>query len=511
MIIKNYSLMLKKEFKSYNLSRFFKDVLAGLTVAAVALPLALAFGVASGADAAAGLITAIVAGIITGMLCGASYQISGPTGAMTAVLVTIVATYQLQGIFLACLMAGVLLLVGGIFKIGRIINFIPRPVITGFTSGIAIIIALGQIDNFFGTKSVGMTVFEKLASYGTLGFSPDWQAVLCAVIVIVIMAVFPKKWNSKVPSSLISIIIAGAVAYLFNFNVAKIGEIPRSLIASQRFDFSGVTGETLLQLLSPAFTIAALGLVESLLCGACASNMKKEPFDADQELIAQGVGNMVIPFFGGVPSTAAIARTSVAIKSGGITRLTSVFQSVWLILCMFLLAPVMAQLPLSALAGVLIMTAWRMNEWDSIKYFFKNKMWGAVAKFSVTLVATVVFDLTIAIIIGVMFSLILLVSRIAKIEIEFSSIDNSSLPEKNDTKNYERTVVVYLTGALFFANSQHIIDKIEKQNSAYDKFIIVMRGIIYMDISAGQSILEFLKEEKLLSKEICFTGTRTRL
>jgi len=153
--------MLKNEFKGYNLSKFIKDILAGLTVAAVALPLALAFGVASGADAAAGLITAIVAGIVTGLLCGASYQISGPTGAMTAILITIVATYQIQGVFLACLMAGVLLLVAGIFKIGRLIQYIPRPVVTGFTSGIAIIIVLGQIDNFFGTTSKGITAFEK--------------------------------------------------------------------------------------------------------------------------------------------------------------------------------------------------------------------------------------------------------------------------------------------------------------------------------------------------------------
>jgi SulP family sulfate permease len=504
--------MLKNEFKGYNLSKFIKDILAGLTVAAVALPLALAFGVASGADAAAGLITAIVAGIVTGLLCGASYQISGPTGAMTAILITIVATYQIQGVFLACLMAGVLLLVAGIFKIGRLIQYIPRPVVTGFTSGIAIIIVLGQIDNFFGTTSKGITAFEKIASYGSLGFFPNLQAVFCALLVIAIMSFFPKKWNEKVPSSLLSIIIAGAVAYLFKFDVVKIGEIPRTLFHSTRFSFSTVSGGMILELLSPAFTIAALGMVESLLCGACASNMKKEAFNADQELIAQGIGNMVIPFFGGVPSTAAIARTSVAIKSGGVTRFTSAFQSIWLILCMLLLAPVMAQLPLSALAGVLMVTAWRMNEWHSIKYFFKNKMWGAISKFLITLIATVVFDLTIAIIIGVIFSLILLVSRIAKIEIEFSKMDNKRVLNKyNIEEKNEKTVAVYITGALFFANSQTVIKKIAELNNDYDKFIIEMRGIIYMDISAGQTVLEFLKDEKLLNKEICFSGTRKQV
>ncbi len=499
MIIKEYKTMFKNEFKGYNFFKLLKDVLAGLTVAAVALPLALAFGTASGADASAGLITAIVAGIATGLLCGGSYQISGPTGAMTAVLITIVATYQMQGVFIACLLAGVILLLAGLFKLGRLIRFIPSPVVTGFTSGIAVIIALGQIDNFFGTTSSGLTAFEKIASYGILGFSPNWQAVLCAVAVIVIMALYPKKWNAKVPSSLVSIIVVGIISYAFRFDVSRIGEIPRTLIHATRIDLSSISAKMITNLLPSAFTIAALGMVESLLCGACASNMIKQPFYANQELLGQGIGNIIMPFFGGVPSTAAIARTSVAIKSGGITRLTSVFQSFWLILCMFLLAPVMAQLPLAALAGVLMMTAWRMNEWHSIKYYFKNKQWGAIAKFLITLIATVVFDLTIAIIIGVVFSLILLVARISKIEIEVSEKEEKKLGEK------QKTVIINMSGALFFANSQTLIKKITQLNKNYNKLILVMSGVTYMDVSAGQSLLEFLKEEKTIDNKICFS------
>lgn len=384
----SYLSALKKEFAGYNGARFSKDLMAGLTVTAVALPLALAFGVSSGADAAAGLITAILSGVIMSLLSGASYQISGPTGAMTAVLITIVSRCGMQGVFLASLMAGILLLLCGIFRFGKLVGYIPAPVITGFTSGIAIIIALGQIDNFFGTHSEGETAIQKLISYGRLGFSPNWQAVVTGLLVVAIMIVWPKKWNAKVPSSLIAIIVAGLVSNLCGFDIASVGQIPRTLLPQMRLSLSSLDPATITGLIPSAFTIAALGMIESLLCGASASRMKNEKFNADQELIAQGVGNMVIPFFGGVPSTAAIARTSVAIKSGCQTRLTGVIHSVGLLICMFLLGGVMAKLPLAALAGVLMVTAWRMNEWHSIRYIFSRKMRGAMAKFLITMDAT---------------------------------------------------------------------------------------------------------------------------
>ena len=201
---------LRTEFAGYNADKLLKDVMAGLTVCAVALPLALAFGVSSGASAAAGLVTAILA--VIAILGGASYQVSGPTGAMSAVLIGIVAQYGLQGVFFACFAVGVLLLAAGLLKLGRLIGFIPMPVIMGFTSGIAIIIALGQVDNFFGTVSEGSSNLEKLASYARLGFHPNLQAVLIGVLVVAVMLVWPKKWGTKVPGSLIGIIAATALA-----------------------------------------------------------------------------------------------------------------------------------------------------------------------------------------------------------------------------------------------------------------------------------------------------------
>lgn len=354
---------LRTEFAGYNADKLLKDVMAGLTVCAVALPLALAFGVSSGASAAAGLVTAILAGVVIAILGGASYQVSGPTGAMSAVLIGIVAQYGLQGVFFACFAAGVLLLAAGLLKLGRLIGFIPMPVIMGFTSGTAIIIALGQVDNFFGTVSEGSSNLEKLASYARLGFHPNLQAVLIGVLVVAVMLVWPKKWGAKIPGSLIGIIAATALAAALGLDeLAVVGDIPRTLLLSDRLHLGSLSLDMLSDLISPVVTIAALGMIESLLCGASAARMKSESFHADQELIAQGVGNILLPFFGGVPATAAIARTSVAIKSGQQTRLTSVFHSVFLLASMFLLGGVMARLPLSALAGVLMVTAWRMND-----------------------------------------------------------------------------------------------------------------------------------------------------
>ena len=292
IVFSSFFAGLKREFSGYNAAKLVKDILAGLTVCAVALPLALAFGVSSGASAAAGLVTAIVAGIVIALLGGASFQISGPTGAMSAVLVGIVAAHGLQGVFFACFAAGVLLLIAGVLRLGRLISFIPMPVIMGFTSGIAIIIALGQIDNFFGTTSEGLTNIEKLLSYGRLGFHVNWQAALIGLLVVAVMVVWPKKWGARVPGSLVGIIAAAIVAGVFHMDsLATVGDIPRTLLLADRLDLSSLSFSMVKDLLSPIVTIAALGMIESLLCGASASRMKGEEFNADQELIAQGVGN----------------------------------------------------------------------------------------------------------------------------------------------------------------------------------------------------------------------------
>lgn len=226
---KNFLNALSLEFKNYNLQKLSKDLMAGVTVAAVALPLALAFGVSAGATAAAGLITAIIAGIVMSMFTGGYYQISGPTGAMAAILGSLVATYGMQGVFIAGLMSGIILVIAGILHLGELTSFVPSPVITGFTSGIAVVIALGQIDNFFGTHSEGASAIAKLLSYKDLGFKPDLTTVLVAMLVVVLMIIFPKKWNSIFPASLIGIIITTALTIGLKLDIATVGEIPQSL------------------------------------------------------------------------------------------------------------------------------------------------------------------------------------------------------------------------------------------------------------------------------------------
>lgn len=504
-LIKNLGLMFKKEFKGYNGKKFSKDILAGITVAAVALPLALAFGVSSGATAAAGLITAVIAGFVIGSLSGGSYQISGPTGAMTAILVSLVAQYKLEGVFIACFISGIILLIAGLLKLGNLVSFIPLPVITGFTSGIAIIIALGQVNNLSGLKSEGLTTIEKLISYFKLEQSVNITALVIGILVILLMAFYPKKWNQFCPSSLAAIILATAANMIFKFDVSVVGEIPKTIFLSDRLSISLISLENIKHLFIPAVSIAALGLIESLLCGACAGRMKNEKLNSDQELIAQGIGNMIIPFFGGVPATAAIARTSVAIKSGGQTRITGIVHSAVLLLSMFALGGVMSAIPLSALAGVLIVTAWRMNEWEVIKDFFGRKIKTAMAQFLITMLATVVFDLTIAIVIGVVFSIVLFVVKVSDMQISISSVD----PEKldNSTKfneKHKRTSVIYIAGPLYFGTANKLEEKL-LEVSEKDILIFSMRGVPLADISGVQALERIILQLSENNTAVYFT------
>lgn len=503
-LFKKYIVLLKEEFHAYNRLKFQKDLLAGITVAAVALPLALAFGVSSGADAAAGLITAVVAGLIIGGLSGGFYQISGPTGAMAAILMSIAATQGMAGVLLATFLAGLLLLFAGIFKLGTLTSFIPAPVITGFTSGIAIIIALGQIDNLFGVHSNGTNVIEKLSSYQTLGFPINLSSTLMGLLVIGGMIIYPKKWAQKLPSSLLVIILATAGMFLFKLPIATVGEIPQTLISSNRLTFDAFQMSALKEVIVPAISIALLGMVESLLCGASAGRMANKSLDSNQELIAQGIGNLVLPFFGGIPATAAIARTSVAIKSGAQTRLAGMFHAIVLFLSMIILAPIMSNIPMPALAGVLIVTAWRMNEWTTIKALFSKKYWSAISLFLITMICTVVFDLSIAIVIGIIGGCIFFVIKSAAITISIEKIDwhRMDLPE---TKKLENWTVVYISGPLFFMSAEKLKNTLA-QLSHKDGLIFSMRGVPSIDLTAKAIFDEFQEKAEKRGQAIIYTS-----
>ncbi|MDY2652768.1 MULTISPECIES: SulP family inorganic anion transporter [Eisenbergiella] len=507
MLIRNYVQQLKKEFKNYSGADLIKDLMAGLTVAAVALPLALAFGVSSGATAAAGLVTAIIAGLVIGAFSGGFYQISGPTGAMAAILMSVIAGYGLQGVFAATLIAGVLLVLCGIFHIGRLTSFIPAPVITGFTSGIAVIIAMGQIDNFFGVASEGSSAVQKLFSYGRLGFPVNLQAVLLGMFVVLFMVFFPKKWNAVVPASFLSIIIATVISVVMKLDVETVGAIPKTLFLEDRLDIAALNLQDIKGLFGPAVSIAMLGMIESLLCGASAGKMANVRLNSDQELVAQGIGNIILPFFGGIPATAAIARTSVALKSGARTRLTGIFHALGLLVFMFILGPVMAKIPLSALAGVLMVTAFRMNDWKEIRYIFSHHFKGAAAKYLITMAATILFDLTTAILLGVVTGLVLLVSRLSHIEINYEKVDMSRINNADErlNKKYENAAVAYLTGTIIFANTQNIEGILVKMQE-FDTVLLSMRGVSYMDISGAITFMQVLAELQKQGKKIFLCG-----
>lgn len=485
---------LKAEFNHYNKEKFIKDLASGATVAAVALPLALAFGVSSGASAASGLVTAVIAGLVIGLLGGAFYQISGPTGAMAAILMSIVAQYGMQGVFVATLLAGVFLIAAGIFHMGRVIAYIPMPVITGFTSGISVIIALGQIDNFFGTTSSGVSVLGKVTSYFIDGFSPNLYSTLLGLGVVLFMVFLPSKYTKLIPSSLIAIVLATIISIIFSLDIARVGEIPTSLFIDERFFISEFNFMYLDELVAPAISIALLGMVESLLCGASAGRMVGARLKCDRELIAQGIGNILVPFFGGIPATAAIARTSVAIKSGAVTRLAGMLHAVILLISMLILAPIMSKIPLCALAGVLFVTAFKMNEWHTIKYIFKRRFKGAMAKFLVTMGATIIFDLTIAILIGVSLSLIILVAQLSHIRVRYDIFDSDKLTNLKEPipAGFTKVEVVYIMGAVIFANTEKILELANMTNEK-TAMIFSMRGTSYMDISGAGAFLEMLK------------------
>jgi SulP family sulfate permease len=488
------------EFKNYSLKHFQSDLGAGLTVAAVALPLALAFGIASGATAAAGLITAIISGFVIGTLSGAAYQISGPTGAMSAVLIVIVQKYGLPGLWIATIMAGIILLALGLFKLGRIVNFIPAPVITGFTSGIALIIFTGQIDNFLGIKTPAAesTTLKVIGYFSQPLPSIVFESIACALIVIAIMLGMPLlKYTSRWPVALLSISLVTIVSWVLGWKVATIGNIPGSLILDDRYNLQWADLSVMGELLGPATAIAALCAIESLLAGLVAERMTGTKLNSNQELVSQGVGNVVIPFFGGVPATAAIARMSVGIKAGGVTRLVSIIHSVALLFCVFFLSGVIARIPLAALAGVLMVTALRMNEWHVIRFYIKHRLKGPVLVMLITMAATVSLDLSQAIVIGVMVSLVIFITQVSRLEIVPTRVDPERLRLAGHHVPFETAGmwVVYLSGSLFFGATGQLIRHLENMENSR-VLILSMRGVPMIDVS-GLHALEHLWQRQL--------------
>lgn len=498
----------RREFSHYTLETFRKDLMAGLTVGAVALPLALAFGVASGATAAAGLVTAILGGLIIGALSGAPYQISGPTGAMSAVLILLSQRYGLEGVWVAGVLAGTLILAVGLVRLGRFVAFIPTSVITGFTSGIAVIIFVGQMDAFLGAHTADAdTAALKLLGYFQGGFAVQWQTVVVGALVVACMLLVPKRLSQLVPGSLLGILLATLANALFQWPADVIGDIPRTLLLDERLHFEVIDWNNLTHLIAPAVSIAALGAVESLLCGAVGSKMTGIRLHANQELVAQGVGNVLIPFFGGVPATAAIARTSVGIKSGGQTRLVTIIHALVLLASVLVLAPVIGRVPLAALAGVLMVTAVRMNDWHAIRFIFRYRFKTGMLTFALTLLATVTLDLTQAILIGVLVSAAIFINKVANLTVTKSGVDARKLRAEGMeiVRDCPHIQVAYLTGPLFFA-STNTFNETFSPGETPQVLILSMRAVPLIDLSGVEALADLHKQMSQDGKSLLLSG-----
>jgi SulP family sulfate permease len=503
--------LLHREFRGYSADDLRADVVAGLTVAAVALPLALAFGVVSGADAAAGLVTAILAGLLIGGLGGSPYQISGPTGAMSAVLVAVAAHHGLPGVWLAGVVAGLLILAMGLLRLGKLVSLIPSPVIVGFTSGIAVIIGVGQLPNVLGISGGGAEstvgiLWAMLLHLGAL----DPRTLVLAGVVAACMLALPKLMP-RIPPSLVGIAVATGLAKLLGWDVPMIGEIPRSILLDSRLTPDLVSLSTLADILPAAISIAVLGAVESLLCGTVAGNMTGIRMDSRQELLAQGIGNVIIPFFGGVPATAAIARTGVGLNAGGRTRLTSVIHSLALMVAALVAAPLLAEIPLAALGGVLVVTAVRMNEWEALHFFTHRRLWHALAAMAVTLLATVVLDLTQAIILGMGVSAVLFLRQAAAIVVSHETVDPeriARLPhEPLVAEIHANTRVVYVTGPLFFGSVATFLDAVEAVPSSA-QLVLSLRGMPTVDHMGVEAIREVIDRQRAGGGDVLLAGVQ---
>ncbi len=503
-MIKQYISDLKREFRGYSGQSAAKDFLASLNVAAVALPLSLAFAIASGLEGAAGLITAIIAGIVIGILGGSSFGISGPSGAMVAILFPIASQFGVEGVFVTSFLAAIILVIASFLKGGKIVAVIPSAVITGFTSGIALHIAFGQIDNFFGTTSQGATIYGRVASYFTQGFAVQWQPLFFGLLVVLIMVFWPKKFSRFLPGSLAGIIVALILNIIFPFKVAEVGLIKRSLILPERLTFSMLTWQGIKPFILPAFSLALLGMITTLLCGAAGTKLTKEKMNGERELLAQGIANLIFPFFGGVAGCGAVARSIIGIKSGGKTRLVAVFHALVLLLLILALSPIIAHIPLSALAGVLMVTAWRMNDWKSIRRSYKQRYATSIVQFIVTLLATVIFNLTIAVVIGVGLSILIFVFRSASLEVTVANIDSRHELGKNLTKELSEVRLVYVTGQLFFGSKESFIQALEEIEGA-TTIILSLRGVPSVDHGSMLALKELRSrfEERNIKMIFC--------
>ncbi|MDR0574001.1 MAG: sulfate permease [Tannerella sp.] len=502
-IVPDFKPELFRSIQSYAKEKFLSDLMAGIIVGIVALPLAIAFGIASGVSPEKGLITAIIGGFIVSFLGGSSVQIGGPTGAFIVIVYGIIQNFGIEGLAIATFLAGMLLVLMGTLRLGTIIKFIPYPIVVGFTSGIALTIFTTQMKDLFGMTidKIPGDFISKWIVYAQHITTMSWQSLLIGIVSIGIIILTPKI-SKKIPGSLIAIIIMTIIVYLMRTYLGMTGietigdrfEINASLPGPETIP---INIETINRLLPSAFTIALLGAIESLLSATVADGVTGKKHDSNTELIAQGAANIVVPIFGGIPVTGAIARTMTNINNGGRTPIAGIIHAIVLLLILLFLGPLTKHIPMACLAGVLIIVSYNMSEWRTFRSLLKNPR-SDVVVLLVTFLLTVIFDLTIAIEIGLLLAMILFMRRImetTQVSVSKEKIDlsnESELANDNESLDIPFGIEVYEIDGPFFFGVANKFDECMKQMRDTPKArIIRMRKVPFMD-STGLHNLESL-------------------
>ncbi|MBE6683947.1 MAG: STAS domain-containing protein [Ruminococcaceae bacterium] len=483
--------------KGYTAQQLSKDLVAGIIVAVIALPLSIALAIASGVEPACGIYTAIAAGFIVSMLGGSRVQIAGPTAAFATIVAGIVATKGMSGLFVATVLAGIMLILMGIFKLGGLIKYIPYTITTGFTAGIAVTIFIGQIKDFLGLSYAEgvkpIETIEKIEANIDSISTFSWQALLVGAVCLIILIVYPK-FEKRVPPSLIAVVV-GALMVKFipglDSGVNTIGELYDIPMGLPKVDFSGIdfSLSNIGALLPDAFTIAILAAIESLLSCVVADNMVNSRHNSNAELVAQGAGNIASVFFGGIPATGAIARTAANAKNGGRTPIAGMVHAVVLLLVLLFLMPYAGLIPMPTIAAILFMVAYNMSEWRRFVRIVKTAPISDIAVMVVTFGLTVIFDLVIAIEVGLVMAFVLFMKRMSD---ETKIIAWKNDPESELAGIAENIKVFEIDGPLFFGSADKIPDIVADENTKY--LILRMRAVNAVD-STAMNALEALNDK----------------
>lgn len=501
-------------FQGYNIASLRRDIISGTIVGVIAIPLGMAFAIASGVKPEYGIYTTIVAGILISLFGGSKFQIGGPTGAFIPILFAIAMEYGYENLLIAGMMAGVILVLMGLFRLGVLIKFIPRPVTIGFTAGIAVIIFTGQIGNFLGLQGVKRheAFIDNMKELGLHISTVNLYSVLTAVICLAVV-ILGLRFAPKVPGSLIGLLCATLVAALFfSGKVTTIGsaygDIPNTLPS---FHFPVITWERIRLLLRPAFVIAMLGAIESLLSAVVADGMSGSRHNSNRELVGQGIANIAAPLFGGIPATGAIARTATNIRSGAASPLSGVIHGVVVFLILLLFAPYASSIPLAAMAPILMVVAWNMSERKQFLKLLKLKTGDSLVMF-ITFLLTIFADLTVAVEAGLVLAVILFVKRMGETHLVAKVLPD---PESvkvathmvTDSHDCPQVGIYNVEGPLFFGAAYRFDDTMPEPGPGKPKLIILRMGKVpFMDTTGEANLAELVKQLQADGGKLLISG-----